>query len=730
MKNYYPRLLTGELKWTEQQRYFRCLHDTLQLFVEKNLFTHDPSRDHYTKEEIFRLFNWYFKIEEHSARLLTDKVFVIKKILIGGSINQLKDKEIETFYKLIYDYRDIYFEIQSQIPVFWRLFNSSASVTKEEYNSTQLEKAFKLLKQAYINKNVVYPLEDLNRYGEYLVKAKLVAKSKKQLLDKSVSLLQHLFQGFLYPKTQIKGNDWEPTLNSLQSTLKLLFYYKVYFAGSKMSLPEQTYRLLTAGELLIDSLNLPYLKQNQKDFPLKHLEGVLQQVFFFINSQSSAGLKNSVLKNIYKNNSLPLLIRAIDCFMLEDINTRECHSVWPNSPEASQSTASDLAKVDVPVLVFPDSQFKFYPDRIEPEIISSPVVFIKLKKLNFLKQWIKNYKEDLWQIHEGHGASLASHRRFSQWLDPFFGWDTKRGIVFGAFKPPASNENLYQLLNYQAFLPLLLSSYFPEFSLSEFKKGSSISKEVWGQIVQDLSPLLATFGLGAGYNMGWRDNFLSLFTLADSFLYSSNRDEQLQSRELIDLTVHLMEALKAVEWAQNTTFKNSHSLKVHQVVTALLEGDLLASFPRFIKQTSGFFKNKYQDKLISALGEPEQLIEPIDLLPLFILIQTAEINYHLIDNNQSFNLESQELSLFAKEFEEVLFMQIPYIYNQEQAHSYIMYSFKTGDMPFFTGSAASPLDFTNWHINPLRRQEEFKVTAPSFHFLMLDFYKLYMGFSQ
>ena len=38
MGRYYPYLVKGELIWEKQKRFFRCLHDTLELFVEKKNF--------------------------------------------------------------------------------------------------------------------------------------------------------------------------------------------------------------------------------------------------------------------------------------------------------------------------------------------------------------------------------------------------------------------------------------------------------------------------------------------------------------------------------------------------------------------------------------------------------------------------------------------------------------------------------------------------------------------
>ena len=123
----------------------------------------------------------------------------------------------------------------------------------------------------------------------------------------------------------------------------------------------------------------------------------------------------------------------------------------------------------------------------------------------------------------------------------------------------------------------------------------------------------------------------------------------------------------------------------------------------------------------------EEPIQALSFTPLFILLQAMDINYALIDTNQSFRLESDEILLFVQLFEEQLAKQIPYLSNTDQARAYLMYSFKTGDMPFFTGDAFTPVQFVNWYLDPKKR-EAFQIFPSDFHFLIFDFYKLYQNF--
>ncbi|MDE0091750.1 MAG: hypothetical protein OXN83_00500, partial [Oligoflexia bacterium] len=105
MKRYYPYLTEGELNWEQQQRFFHCLHGTLDLIVNKKLFTHDSSRDYFTREEIFRLFHSYFEYDAETSDRFVDRLLAVKKILIGGSMDRLKDSELSILYSLVYDYK-------------------------------------------------------------------------------------------------------------------------------------------------------------------------------------------------------------------------------------------------------------------------------------------------------------------------------------------------------------------------------------------------------------------------------------------------------------------------------------------------------------------------------------------------------------------------------------------------------------------------------------------------
>ena len=189
----------------------------------------------------------------------------------------------------------------------------------------------------------------------------------------------------------------------------------------------------------------------------------------------------------------------------------------------------------------------------------------------------------------------------NHWLHSFFGWEKNSRIEFGSFHSSENHEKFYQLLHYQAFLPLLFFSYLPEnFFSSDEKESASISFKTWRRIVQDISPVLAVLTGTEGYNVSWRSSLYNLFHFADSFLYSSNRDEQLNVRELFDLTVHILEGMKTVKLAfSKLSNKCVKPLNASCAVENMLQDrEILAAYPRF--QQYLYLLNSQMDKYREA----------------------------------------------------------------------------------------------------------------------------------
>ena len=165
------------------------------------------------------------------------------------------------------------------------------------------------------------------------------------------------------------------------------------------------------------------------------------------------------------------------------------------------------------------------------------------------------------------------------------------------------------------------------------------------------------------------------------------------------------------------------------VTEALLNSpEMLQPYPRFKDHIFSSQRKKYKNHIQSVLSGWNKGESSSQLLELFFLIQVMEVNYYQkINTNLSFNLEYEELLDFAHSLKEPVSSSIPYLYNSEQALAFLLYSFQTQEIPFFTGTEFEPIRFTHWYLNPQIRSD-FSITPNDFHDLAFQFYQLYKRF--
>ncbi|MDE0091994.1 MAG: hypothetical protein OXN83_01760, partial [Oligoflexia bacterium] len=596
-----------------------------------------------------------------------------------------------------------YFIIHKHIPVLMKAFASAShTITTEQRTKSlqQIKTAFQLLESAYKRENIAYPIQDIYRYGAYFKQAGFLKDEQKA--DRAFFFLHHLIEGVLFPEKEIKDSRWTVIFDTFYNTIDLLLYYKTYFVEDLTDL-QKTYVKLESARLFLSLLK----NSSSEAFPLNSLDNMLYVLVSFFDQQTETSLSRNMLSNLRDKRLIRFFTRTLTCFSLSLPSKANCSSEWRK--DSSVVTFS-----------FPDSQFQFFSDKIQKEDYSSSIrMFLDSKKIDSLNRWIYGYKKSLFDLHQGDLEAVAVRHQFDHWLEPFFGWGEDGRIRFGDFYSSDHIEKAYQLLNYQAFLSFLLSAYLPN-----DEKG--ISFKVWTNIVSQFSPLLVILGGSKGYKMSWKKSFYGLFQVADSFLNSSDRDQHLNSKELIDLTVHFLEAAKSSQKAFDVISGFcGESIDSSCIADAIIrEQGILSAYPRFQEYIFNFKIDAYKEKIQDTVGEINNNFTQVQLLPLFFLLQSMELNYHLIDQDQSFNLESDELLVFAKEFQDSLNAQVPYVFNSEQALSYLMYSFKTGNMPFFTGSGFEPVRYTHWHLSS-KSYQAFTITPNDFHFLMFDFYNLY-----
>ena len=713
MNRYYPYLIKGELNWERQKRFFHCFRGALDLIVNKKIFIHDSSRDYFTREEIFKLFHFYFEYSVEKSHRLAGQLLAVKRMLIGGSVDRLKDKELSAFYNLIYDYRDAYFVIHKQIPVFIRAFTDSSYIISPEQKNkslSQLKKSFKLLESAYKRENITYPIQDIYLFGHYFKQAGLLEDERKA--DRSFSFFHHLIGGLVYPhKPEIKKDQWDLFFNAFYKTAELFLYYKTYFVEGLSGL-KSSYARLESARLFLSLLD----SGSAGSFPLKNLDDLLSVLVSFFEEQTEGDTIQNIFSSLKNKEVVRLFTRTLVCFSLKKAGSKaDCSSEWKK--DSSVVTVS-----------FPDSQFQIFPDRIQARPSGSSKMFLSADIQAKLNQWIHDYKTDLFHLHQGAVNDTALRYQLDHWLDSFFSWDEGGRVKFGAFYPSDNKNKVYEMLNYKSFLSLFFSSYLPESYFSHEEK--EISFDIWKDMVSQVSPLLVMLSGNQGYKPSWKKSFYDLFYIADSFLNSADKNERLSSRELIDLTVHLLSAVQNSQQAFDrvSDFCGSNLNRSCIASAVLKEPDILSVYPRFQKYIFSFKEPVYKEKILEVLGEFEpSAFTSFKLAPLFFLIQSMELNYHIIDQDQSFNLESDELLLYSKRFTDDIMKQVPFVFNSNQALSYLMYSFKAGIIPFFTGSDFDTVHYTHWHLSSKRKQD-FTITPNDFHLLVFDFYNLYKRF--
>ena len=705
MQNYAPHLASGQLSKEQQDRFFHCVWGVLDLIVVKRMIVHDDSRDHFTREEIFRLFNVYFEYDEETALKFRDFIFVAKKILVGGSSDKLKDKELAHLFNLIYDYRDAYYIIHKQLPLLRNAGQPGHSLSEEQ--KERLLKKFKRslqgLQEAYQRENVVYTLSDLNHDGEYLN----TESSQTYLVS---SLFQGLFEGVLFPQTKIEAQGWDTAFKMIYKGLNLYLYYKTHFKAGLTAM-EKRYVQLQSAQLFLDIIS----ENPDQGFPVKALDKILLSAVGLLEGQSPS--LDRWLSRLKNPNAMALITRSIVCFSLKRFSNCGAETDSESSPELSQVQTS-----------FPDTEFSFSEGQLLQKDLDSPALFLTPAQIQYLQQWLTSYQEGIQHIYYGWIQETAVKHQFDQWLDPFFGWDAEGQIIFGSFDSKVSAQKSFWLLENQRVLSFFLGSYLPEDFFSSTQ--SRMSVKLWNQILSDFSPALSVLLGTPGQNASIKQQANALFSLADQFLNSSDKDDSLNSKELLDLSVHLFSALKQSQrlFQELSPVCQTEPISPCLAQKLLEDERLLSPYPRFqeyiFKQTRG----RYQEKIQSVLGDIEgSAFSSMDLLPLFFLIQLMETNYHLLDSDQSFSLESRELLSLAHAFKNAVYVNIPYIHSEKQAVSYIMYSLKVGSLPFFTGSSEDPIKFSHWHLNPQSRKP-FTITANDFHFLLFDLYNLYTKF--
>ena len=529
------------------------------------------------------------------------------------------------------------------------------------------------------------------------------------------SILQNTFEGVLFPQKEIKGENWSIFVNVIRRGFDLLFYHNEYLLKEPTEI-QMAYNLLSVTEKIF-----PILASNEslfleRGFPLKNFDNIIQSLLEFIKFQEEDFIFLSHFKD---EKRLRFLTRCFFTLSLDKNNL--------NSPDEKEASVGWETESSIVKFSFPDSRFYFFEDHFTEEKLNTDY-FISPEKIKKIKEWVKDYKRGLLNIHRGFEEETAREKGMEHWLDLFFGWDEKKQMIYGSFKLTDNHSKMIHLLNYQAFLSLLLTHYVPENYFDSEEK--ELSKKDWDMIVSHLAPFFVISSGAEGFQYSWKSYLEELFNIADLFLNSSDANQKLNRKELLDLSIHLSSALKQSQKVSSKLLNlcSTQSFSKCAADSLLDSPEMLKPYPRFKDFIFPAKRIEYGQNIQTILSGLEKEDSRQQLSELFFLIQIMEVNYYQkINTNLYFNLEFEELLVFADSLKESILLSVPYLRNSDQALAFILYSFQSKEIPFFTGTEFEPVHFTHWYLNP-KIHSSFSITPNDFHNLGFKFYNLYKRF--
>ena len=694
IENYSQKLFKGTLHWEKQERLFTCVHDTLELMIKNT--THDQDRDYYTEEEFVKFFRFILKYEEKGAKNLAAKILAVKKMTLGGHPHQFSDKELQQTLNLVYDFEKFFYIISKDIPVFRKLFIEEE---REVIPSKGLDKALKklgnafgILSESFQREGVVHDFSALDQYHKHLERAGVVAEGVEKEAWKNFSdFLQQWAEGLFASASGVivEGEKWEYFFPSFHQLISQFAYYKMYLVGKNIFEPETIPFTLKSLGFFISSLEFVKYNPAQEGFPLKNLDRMLQIIIAQAGDDASVNSSSalSFLKE-QKGTPLSLLTRSLVCFSLDPVPNSQCSLKW-----VRDKTSSETVRFH-----FPDGEFLVYEDRQE-WIPNENTFYLKASHIRTVKNWVKNWELDIYKIAINKAQEVAHKRGFSHWLKGFFGQVEDGRFQFG-YSSQVTRKQIHTLTRYEAFIRLLMPSYFEPDSLK-------MSKKNWTRWIEEISPALI-ISTSLGYKKEWRNRFVDLFDYADLLFNSSNKNQFLEKKEILDLIVHLLSAKRSSELAFQTISpvcqENSSSCISKNL---FLRNSTLNNF----QALQNVFSPR-DAKYYAEITEPlltKTVTSPYELMHFFMLVQMVETNFYLHDQNQSNDLDAKEFFSFTKKLESQLVSKIPYLFNKSQARAFLVYSAEKGVIPFLAENEYqfNSLEFANWYLHPEKWQNIF-----------------------
>lgn len=721
IKSLYTSLLKGTISNKKREVFFTCLHDGLNLFSQRQ--DSDGKKNYFTTEDITKFFYYDKDFSPVRAWEFAVKSLIIKKILIGGSVDRLSKTELQQLIRLVYDYEDFFIHIKSWIPFFHAVLKGeSFSISSANFNKSieRLQWAFTTALQAYRRKNVSYSVSDFHQIDEYVRVLKYDSQDFLRILNhikskegspvvlsfkKTVKYAKDLrlnpfslkeaeqwknLSDFLYFwgsgafKRPVTGNRWVRFANSIKPIISLFFTHRVYIAGRDIFEPRVFSIVLGGLEMVIDSMLRSESVHKNRGFPATHFTGLVKAILS--QAKDSGGLSSSPLSHLTEQdegNSLSLITRALICFSI--------------SPMPSDCKVFTSAKKSQPIAIFlfPDGRYVFQRNGLRQWIPFSGNTFtITKNQLQSLKHWLKEFR-NLAQSIKTNPHLIAENHHFSHWRTDFFGEDQKKRVWFGFTAGNESQASLsYSLLNYSVFLKFFVSPWLKRF---EGRVTFSLNLSEWNQLTDKIFPVLSVL-FGINYTDELKEASAFLFEYGDLLLNSANKNEKLEFNELLDVTVHLNSAQKSSQFAfKQLQLDCGRELKKECVSRQLFRNPkILSNFPQILDYIVSFGESDFVSPAKDSL--PEVIKNAYDLMPFFLVAQLTEVLFYNYDSNRDFQLDLDEFQTLVKGLDTKIAFRIPQIPNDRQAKVYVRYAIETGVFPFLMkkGKMFSAFDFSYW----------------------------------
>ncbi|MGI9549442.1 MAG: hypothetical protein ACR2M7_05685 [Bdellovibrionales bacterium] len=708
IKRYYPLLKQGKLHWEQQERFFRCIEDSLELIVVHKLFTHSPDRDYFTREEIYKMFHVHFKMDKNLSDNLVKNLFLIKHLVVGGEQNQLRDEELKKIHELVEVYKDFYYIIHKRINTIHKIFDPKKrqEVSDKEFDFTisKLEEGFKFLRISYKKRGVSYRVSDLDHLLDYVQNY----QKDQPSWSKYTHFLKMWYQGILDPANQeIKQDSWNYFFGSFSQMVALYLQYKRYIVGNSVFEARSYPHLLRSFRYFVSALSFAEVSETKKGFPVRTIDEMLSTMISLSKGPAEAFSFLPMLAG--PNNPIPFFTRNLTCFVLVD----------PKSNNCSYKKVKNHLEYK-----FPDGTYKIYNNKIKWSPTQGEVFETTPFQFQILENWLQGYELAYRDLSEGQVQKVSKKYQFHHWVDGSFSETQEEDVrvVFYSFYASQVYKVPYRFLNYRMISGLLLSPYWDS-------KGN-ISSKNWKRIVDEILPSLIVFK-NAGYDPDFKKGFLGLFGYADRFLNSSNNDGFLNQEEILDLIIHIMSASQNAEYAYPRLLEAcSDSMTSECVSSEIFNPDIIQSFPRLKNYLFNDVSNKYSSATKDFLDYQQAQskttkVGSLNLLEVFLILQMLEVQFHKVDQDQNARLNYKEISKMVQNFADQLVTSIPYIKDRSQAKSFVAYSFKTGKIPFLKEEESTfhSLHFFNFHIGD--EKGEFEATKGKIYSVVLQFYKLY-----